>query len=84
MHATRHWLRKRAIDAAGGRCRSCDVQCTLVNNTPDEATLDHVVPLGRGGRHVLSNVQLLCRKCNSEKGDTPPEYWIADHGEMPQ
>jgi 5-methylcytosine-specific restriction endonuclease McrA len=31
--------------------------------------LDHVVPLGRGGDHVESNTQLLCRACNHDKGD---------------
>lgn len=32
-------------------------------------TLDHVVPLSKGGAHRLSNLQLLCRECNTAKGD---------------
>lgn len=31
-------------------------------------TLDHVVPLATGGRHVRSNVQLAHRRCNLTKG----------------
>lgn len=36
---------------------------------PDELTVDHVEPWSRGGRTVLSNAQLLCRACNSRKGN---------------
>lgn len=75
MNAQRHWLRKRAIDAAGGQCRGCMQLVNLRENDPLEATLDHVVPLALGGKHVLANVQLLCRGCNQDKGCTPPEFW---------
>lgn len=36
---------------------------------PDELTIDHVQPWSKGGRTVLSNAQLLCRACNSSKGN---------------
>ena len=29
--------------------------------------IDHVKPLARGGTHELSNLQILCRKCNRKK-----------------
>lgn len=31
------------------------------------ATIDHVVPLSKGGLHTLSNVVLACKSCNSSK-----------------
>lgn len=34
----------------------------------DDRTLDHVVPLTRGGGHTLSNVRVAHRRCNSKKG----------------
>ena len=34
----------------------------------EDLTLDHITPLSAGGRSVYSNVQVLCRRCNSEKG----------------
>jgi len=37
--------------------------------TADELTVDHIEPWSKGGRTVLSNAQLLCRPCNSKKGN---------------
>ena len=34
----------------------------------DYCTLDHVVPLSRGGKHEIENIVLACRKCNIKKG----------------
>ena len=36
---------------------------------PNELTVDHITPWSKGGRTVLSNAQLLCRACNSAKGN---------------
>lgn len=36
----------------------------------EDLTIDHVVPLSKGGSDVPSNLRLLCRKHNSVKGDT--------------
>lgn len=34
----------------------------------DDVTIDHIIPLCKGGNHVLENVQLAHRICNSRKG----------------
>lgn len=34
-------------------------------------SIDHVVPLAKGGKHEWSNVRLACRLCNSLKRDNP-------------
>lgn len=39
-------------------------------NAPE---IDHIVPISRGGPHVASNLQLLCRSCNLDKGNAVPE-----------
>ena len=31
--------------------------------------LDHIIPLARGGVHMMSNVRIICRDCNLRKGD---------------
>lgn len=44
----------------GGRCRQCSADNYL--------EFDHEIPFSKGGASTLNNVQLLCRKCNGEKG----------------
>lgn len=38
--------------------------------TDEDLTGDHITPISQGGRNVISNLQLLCRKCNGRKGRT--------------
>ena len=35
-------------------------------------SIDHVIPLSKGGKHSWQNVRLACRKCNSIKSDSIP------------
>lgn len=41
--------------------------CAICDST-DDLTGDHIVPLSQGGTNTMSNVQVLCRSCNSRKG----------------
>ncbi len=45
-------------------CDECHQHFTI-----DELTIDHIKAWSIGGRTVLSNAQLLCRACNSRKGN---------------
>ena len=47
-----------------GLCAICAQKRTL--------TLDHIVPIARGGAHTRKNAQLLCRSCNASKGARDP------------
>lgn len=37
---------------------------------PKHITLDHVVPLVRGGSHIPDNLRVACRSCNSRKRES--------------
>lgn len=64
------WWRQQC---AGGVCHYCK-QHVL----PEDLTMDHVVPVARGGRSVKSNVVPACRACNRTKSFlTPAEQIIA-------
>lgn len=41
--------------------------CRTCGSTKD-LTVDHVIPLARGGSISIDNLQILCRKCNQKKG----------------
>jgi 5-methylcytosine-specific restriction endonuclease McrA len=38
-------------------------------------TMDHIVPLGRGGRSVRGNVVPACKECNTRKKSLVPVEW---------
>ena len=51
----------------------CDVDELGSPNKDTYANMDHIIPLAKGGQHILSNVQTLCRKCNILKSDLLPK-----------
>ena len=52
-----------------GRCQNpnCPYPDAGTKNNP--LTLDHPHPRARGGTHNQPNPQVLCRRCNTAKGD---------------
>lgn len=38
-----------------------------------ELTVEHIVPVSRGGQHMWTNVVTACRSCNTRKGNRRPE-----------
>lgn len=50
----------------GNRCLRCGSDGPL--------TIDHVIPLSRGGKNTIDNIQPLCHKCNSSKGAKHIDY----------
>jgi hypothetical protein len=55
----------------GGVCQLCgkhiDFDCD--SNSDDYPSIDHIIPISKGGVHEWNNVQLACRKCNYTKGN---------------
>ena len=55
-----------------GKCNGCGHSFPFQN-----FTRDHIIPKARGGSDTDENLQLLCGRCNSIKGDRIMEYLIA-------
>lgn len=54
---------KRAVKARdGSRCRNCKVETEFVH-------FDHIIPYDLGGPTTADNIQMLCPKCNTSKGN---------------
>jgi hypothetical protein len=55
----------------GWTCGPCmrPVDPAIAWPDPMSASVDHIVPLSRGGAHALANVQCAHLGCNSSKGD---------------
>lgn len=62
---------KARMDAGLEKC----VRCSATNNL----TLDHIIPIAKGGKSRRDNVQIMCLPCNMAKGDSilTPELSVA-------
>ena len=61
------WWRRRL---AKGRCHYCK------NEVPSkELTMDHIVPIARGGKSTRGNVVPCCKTCNTTKKQLLPMEW---------
>ncbi len=66
LRASQWWKRR----LAKGVCRYCGEQ-----HPPSRLTMDHVVPLARGGKSVKGNVVPCCKECNTAKRTLLPSEW---------
>lgn len=57
------------------RCLRCGKQEPEI-----KLTMDHVIPLSKGGRHVADNIQPLCLSCNCSKQTNHYDY---RHSQLP-
>lgn len=62
--------------AAPKVCHWCGVKCRRLYQ------VDHYVPLAKGGRHVVSNLVIACRKCNLRKSARDPYVFAAMMGRL--
>ncbi len=62
------WWKNRIAE---GKCYYCDKKFH-----PSELTMDHALPLSRGGKSVRSNVIPSCKDCNSKKKNLLPSEII--------
>ena len=63
----RRLKRRKELLKKEGRCGKCGKQ--------EDLTIDHIIPLSKGGaKHGMHNLQVLCKECNTRKGDSlaPP------------
>ena len=60
------WKRKRST----GICHYCGKKFP-----PGELTMDHVIPIARGGKSVKINLVPCCKDCNTKKRQFLPLEW---------
>lgn len=64
--------------AQKGECFYCGKKMLSKDGHGDDLTLDHFIPLSKGGTNHHTNYVLACRSCNLEKADQLPNSkdWI--------
>lgn len=68
LRASQWW--KRRCDR--GRCHYCNASVA-----PQALTMDHIVPISRGGKSTKGNVVPCCKDCNNRKKQMLPMEWEA-------
>jgi 5-methylcytosine-specific restriction endonuclease McrA len=66
LRNTQWWKQK----CAEGKCYYCNKEVP-----PRELTMDHIVPIVRGGRSVKNNIVPACKNCNNKKKHSLPFEW---------
>lgn len=73
------YQRDRVIAKYGQRCWWCFCETVIVGTRINEEippwnsfTVDHFIPIAKGGSNELDNLRPSCRACNELKGD---EIW---------
>lgn len=61
----RSFIKRQLINSKGNICAICGKPITNMN----DCTIDHIVPISKGGLTTIDNCQLAHRKCNQIKGD---------------
>ncbi|MCG6929982.1 MAG: HNH endonuclease [Desulfofustis sp.] len=66
LRKTRWWQQK----TASGECYYCGRRVGI-----KALTMDHLVPLARGGRSTRDNLVPCCKECNTKKKTLLPVEW---------
>jgi len=66
LRKTRWWQQK----TASGTCYYCKQKVGFKN-----LTMDHIIPLSRGGRSTKDNLVPCCKACNTRKKNALPVEW---------
>ena len=75
-------IRNLFLKTYGKKCRYC-TETLVVSNI----VCDHVYPLSMGGDSIINNLQIICSRCNTRKGNlTHKEYksllrWLSKQNE---
>ena len=70
-------VRRRLRERHGDKCYWCKRTMTFdwpppgQPRPPNVATIEHIVPLSRGGLHDWSNLALACNSCNTSRLSRP-------------
>ena len=66
LRASQWWKRK----LAKGACYYCGRSVM-----PQDLTMDHIVPIARGGKTTKGNIVTACKECNNAKKQLLPMEW---------
>ena len=71
MTSKNNAIKLRLLWENGKRCAICGKMIESV----DDLTVDHIVPISKGGKRTIENCQLAHKSCNCSKSDAMPDEY---------
>ena len=62
-----YWVKKAVYFRYRGHCCLCLCDLSGLRSLTETENYDHTVPLAQGGLNDVTNIQLLCKRCNHKK-----------------
>lgn len=59
-------IKQKVLETSGYRCGHCGIKIASLD---DDFTIDHAIPLNKGGTNQQKNLVALCETCNKKKSD---------------
>lgn len=69
---TKRWQKDHLVKKYGGICFYCEKPF----KSKKDITLDHYIPISKGGFDLLENYRLAHYECNQSKADMTPEEFV--------
>lgn len=67
-------LKQKILDRDNRKCKSCGDE--------NDLSIDHILPVSRGGVSKEHNLQILCLSCNGRKGTKTMDEWLGGGSEQ--
>ncbi len=65
------WTKAQVVEKSNGICALCGEPIDMTLKNPDRFSfsIDHIIPLSKGGSNLFDNVQAAHLSCNSSKNN---------------
>lgn len=73
--AIRQFIKKQLINSKGNICALCGKPIEDMK----ECTIDHIIPVSKGGLTTVENCQLAHKKCNTIRGNKEIDQHFDQH-----
>ena len=72
-YSLKEWLNLKI--KYNNKCLACGIsEKKLLEKEKKSLDLDHIIPIVKGGKNIISNIQPLCHSCNAKKGVQVIDY----------